>query len=268
LVTPDVVECHATLSGGEYQSSFFVDGGFYSHSQSHPSSNILYLVPGTEAKLLRDQTAPIVITEGEFKTMALCRAAEQRSPNAPRFLALGLPGVYNWRGTIGKAAGPDGARTDVKGPIPDLEWITWSGRKVVVAYDSDAVAKEAVRLARSALAAHLQSRGAVVGFLEWDPTRGKGIDDHLADVGPDAVLDETARVDFAGATWKKDLLRSQRGGSGEGRILPVFANAIAALRHAPDWSGVLAFNEFALGTTALKPGDRCVTASGSITRIG
>jgi hypothetical protein len=41
--------------------------------------------------------------------------------------------------------------------------------------------------------------------------------------------------------------------SSEGRILPVLANAIAAFRHAPEWGGVLAFNEFAFGTVALKP---------------
>ena len=39
----------------------------------------------------------------------------------------------------------------------------------------------------------------------------------------------------------------------EGRILPVLANAIAAFRHAPEWGGVLAFNEFGFGTVALKP---------------
>ena len=39
----------------------------------------------------------------------------------------------------------------------------------------------------------------------------------------------------------------------EGRILPVLANAIAAFRHSPEWGGVLAFNEFAFGTVALKP---------------
>jgi predicted P-loop ATPase len=217
-------------------------------------SNMLYIMPGTASTILQDPTVPIVISEGEFKAIALCRAAEHRAPNTPRFLPIGLPGVYNWRGTIGRAAGPDGSRTDVKGPIPDLDWITWSGRKVVIAYDSDVVAKESVRLARSALAAHLRGRGAIIGFLEWDPKRGKGIDDHLADIGPDAFVDEFAHVDFAGSAWKKDLIRSQRvGNAAAGRILPVLANAIAALRHAPEWSGVLAFNEFALGTTALKP---------------
>jgi predicted RNase H-like nuclease (RuvC/YqgF family) len=41
---------------------------------------------------------------------------------------------------------------DVKGAIPDLDWIFWAGRPVVIAYDADAVTKELVRIARSALA--------------------------------------------------------------------------------------------------------------------
>jgi hypothetical protein len=96
----------------------------------------------------------------------------------PRFLPVGVSGVYNWRGTIGKTVGPDGSRMDVKGAILDLDWIVWAGRRVVVAYDADAVTKELVRIARSALAAHLRGRGALVGFLEWDAATGKGIDDH------------------------------------------------------------------------------------------
>lgn len=39
----------------------------------------------------------------------------------------------------------------------------------------------------------------------------------------------------------------------EGRILPILANAMAASRHAPEWGGVLAFNEFGCGTVVLKP---------------
>jgi hypothetical protein len=136
---------------------------------------------------------------------------------------------------------------DVKGAIPDLDWLVWAGRRVVVAYDADAVSKEFVRIARSVLAAHLRGRGAVVGFLEWDIATGKGIDDHLAAVGPEVVLDEIAHVDFASSAWKKDLLRPNPMNGAEGRILPVLANAIAAFRHAPEWGGVLAFNEFACG---------------------
>jgi hypothetical protein len=77
---------------------------------------------------------------------------------------------------------------------------------VVIAYDADAVSKELVRIARYELAAHLRARGALVGFLEWDSSQGKGIDDHFAAVDPDAVLEALAHVDFAGGSWKRDLL--------------------------------------------------------------
>jgi predicted P-loop ATPase len=142
----------------------------------------------------------------------------------------------------------------VKGAIPDLDWIAWEDRRVLIAYDADSGIKDLVRIARSELAAHMRGRGAIVGFLEWDLEKGKGIDDHLVIVGPGAVLDEIAHVDFAGFTWKRDLIRAKPPmNTTEGRILPVLANAIAAFRHAPEWGGVLAFNEFGFGTVALKP---------------
>jgi hypothetical protein len=131
-------------------------------------SNMLYIVPGIDPRLLQDLSIPIVVTEGEFKTLALWRLAHHDSQGRPRHLPVGLSGVYNWRGTIGKTVGPDGSRLDVKGVIPDLDWIGWQGRKVVIAYDADAVTKQLVRVARSELAAHLRGRGALVGFLEWD----------------------------------------------------------------------------------------------------
>uniref|UniRef100_Q01RE0 DUF3854 domain-containing protein n=1 Tax=Solibacter usitatus (strain Ellin6076) TaxID=234267 RepID=Q01RE0_SOLUE len=129
-------------------------------------SNMLYLPPRVSQSLLGDPKLPVVITEGEFKTLALWRAAHHRALSRPRFLPLGVSGVYNWRGTIGKANASDGSRMDVKGAIHDLDWIVWAGRPVVIAYDADAVTKELVRVARSALAAHLRGRGALVGFLE------------------------------------------------------------------------------------------------------
>ena len=217
-------------------------------------SNMLYVVPGVGPALLNAPALPIIVTEGEFKTLALWRLANHGSPDRPRFLPLGVSGVYNWRGTIGKTVGPDGSRLDVKGAIRDLDWIIWDGRHVIIAYDADAVTKELVRIARSELAAHLRGRGALVGFLEWDGAKGKGIDDHLATVGPEVVLDTIAHANFASATWKKDLLRSKPPmNTTEGRILPVLANAIAALRNAPEWGGVLAFNEFGFGTVVLRP---------------
>lgn len=229
-------------------------------------SNMLYVVPGTTQSVLRNQELPILITEGEFKTIALWRLAHYGTSTPPRFVPLGVSGVYNWRGTLGKTVGPDGNRLDVKGAIPDLDWVTWAGRRVIIAYDADAVSKEIVRIARSALTAHLRARGAWVGFLEWDAARGKGIDDHLAMVGPDAVLDAISHVDYAGTAWRKDLLRSKPPmNTTEGRILPVLANAIAAFRHAPEWGGVLAFNEFGFGTVVLKPAPWGVVPNGEWT---
>jgi hypothetical protein len=216
-------------------------------------SNMLYVVPGV-GPLLGNANIPVMVTEGEFKTLALWRLANHGSPDHASLLPLGLSGVYNWRGTVGETVGPDGSRLDVKGTIPDLDWLVWQGRKVVIAYDSDVLTKDLVRIARSELAAHLRGRGALVGFLEWDVAKGKGIDDHIAIVGPDSVIDEIARVDFASSAWRKDLVRAKPPmNNTEGRILPVLANAIAAFRHAPEWGGVLAFNEFAFGTVALKP---------------
>jgi hypothetical protein len=88
--------------------------------------NMLYFARGTTEAQLRDATLPLIITEGEFKTLALWRLANWNLER-PRFLPVGVSGVYNWRGTVGKTTGPDGSRLDVKGPIPDLERIAWEG---------------------------------------------------------------------------------------------------------------------------------------------
>jgi hypothetical protein len=55
-------------------------------------SNMLYLAPGISPPCLRDPELPIIITEGEFKTLALWRLANHRSPSRPQFLPLGVSG--------------------------------------------------------------------------------------------------------------------------------------------------------------------------------
>jgi predicted P-loop ATPase len=216
--------------------------------------NMLYIVPGSAKDLLANAALPIVLTEGEFKTLALWRLATWEREHEPRLLPIGISGVFNWRGTIGKTNGPDGERIDVKGPIPDLDWITWEGRRVILAFDADVAHKDQVRFARADLARHLRGRGALVGFLEWDIDQGKGIDDHLAVTGPAPVLDALTRVHCHSFDWRKELLRAKpTTAHPSGHVFPVLANAIAALRHAPEWQGVLAFNEFELTPMALRP---------------
>jgi len=209
--------------------------------------NLAYFPPMTPAALLGDVTLPVIITEGEFKTLALWRLATHGS-DAQRFMRLGFSGVWSFRGTIGKKTSSTGERIDEKGVIADVERVTWQGRKVLIAFDADAPEKEQVRIARAQLARELRSRGATVAFFEWDIATGKGIDDHFAAVGPDVVLGEIAAIDFERREWRANLILNR---TGEPRAL--LANAITALRQSPEWEGVLAFNEFSIGVVALKP---------------
>ncbi|MGA7413376.1 MAG: virulence-associated E family protein [Bryobacteraceae bacterium] len=93
-----------------------------------------------------------------------------------------------------------------------------------------------------------------LGFVEWDLQQGKGIDDHLASIGPAPVLDALSQVHCTSFDWRKELLRAKPTTMHPGgHVFPVLANAIAALRHAPEWQGVLGFNEFELAPMTLRP---------------
>ena len=157
--------------------------------------NMAYFVPGTTPEMLSDASTMVVVTEGEFKTLALWRLAHYKSA-ALRFLPIGLGGVWNWRGVVGKTGGPNGERLDVKGVIPDLDLVFWEGRQVVIAFDADAERNELVEAALSCLARELRIRGAEVASVTWDSTKGKGIDDLLANTGPEEVLELLGTADF------------------------------------------------------------------------
>ena len=157
--------------------------------------NMIYFVPGISLDLVKAVATPVIVTEGEFKTLALWRLANHESL-APRFLPIGLGGVWNWRGTVGKTTGPNGDRRDVKGVIPDLDIVTWESRRVIIAFDADAEKNEQVEVARSLLARELRTRGAEVAFITWDIAQGKGIDDLLAKVGPEKVWELVEAADF------------------------------------------------------------------------
>ena len=157
--------------------------------------NMIYFVPGISQDLVKAVDIPVIVTEGEFKTLALSRLAKHES-TVLRFLPLGLAGVWNWRGTVGKTTGPNGGRRDVKGVIPDLNLVVWDSRRVIIAFDADADKNEQVEIARNLLARELRTRGAEVASVTWDIAKGKGIDDLLASVGPEKVLELLEGVDF------------------------------------------------------------------------
>ena len=157
--------------------------------------NLLYITPGTRPELLSDVRVPVAITEGAKKTIALHRLSTTGVPDdqPPRFLAVGLGGVWSFKGTIGKTVGADGSRRDEKGLIPDLRRIAWSGRRAYIVFDSNVHTNSKVAAARQQLTAELINLGAEVYWVNLprpDQTAGvNGVDDLLAKWGPERVLD-------------------------------------------------------------------------------
>jgi putative DNA primase/helicase len=156
--------------------------------------NLLYFAVGTDPAWLSNTQLPLVITEGEFKTIALNRLARHgiATGQLPRFLAVGLSGVWNWKGTT-RAYDAAGSRIEIKEPIADLARVVWDDRRVLILYDSDLEEKDSVRAARAMLTRELRSRAAQVSWFHWPEDRpaeakgAKGIDDLLAAIGPEKV---------------------------------------------------------------------------------
>jgi hypothetical protein len=211
------------------------DGGFKPRRKylSPPGArNRIYFHPQTELPLLSDFRVPVVIVEGEFKTLALWRLAWHGlgdTAETPAFLPIGLQGVWSWFGKVGATNDGDGSRVDVKGPVADLARLSWEDRRVVIVFDSDLEVNQSVADARTQLTRELESRGARVAWFVWPPATPdsqKGIDDYLAANGPERTLRqlakaklktkrrrpmsaaEAARGEVEGdAAWKADLLR-------------------------------------------------------------
>jgi predicted P-loop ATPase len=206
---------------------------------------LIYFPPGVTLAMLQDVTLPVIITEGEFKALALWLLANHDS-NHPRFLPIGLQGVDCWRGVIGKTTSATGERASIREMLPDLaERMTWKERRVIIAYDADVVTKAAVDRARARLTYALVKRGAAVGYLEWAIEQGKGIDDRLANIGPAPVLADIASVEFGG--WRSLLLRNE-----DGKLITCYENVALFLENSPEWAGALGYNEFTGGHVVLR----------------
>lgn len=90
---------------------------------------------------------------------------------------IGVLGVWGWRGT-----NEHGGKT----VLPDWEDIALNGREVVLAFDSDVMAKASVRGALDRLSALLKQRGARVRYLLMPDLQNGvkcGLDDWFANGG-------------------------------------------------------------------------------------
>ncbi len=147
-------------------------------------SKHLFFPPGA-GELLADTSASIIIVEAEKSVLAIMAAAER---TGRRVLAMGTGGCWGWRGRIGKTTDATGARVDEKGPLPDLNRVTWLDRDVVILFDAHAATNTSVQAARRKLAEDLAGRGARVRIAELPVEDGiNGPDDFVGQHG-DAVL--------------------------------------------------------------------------------
>jgi predicted P-loop ATPase len=222
---------------------------------SAPGQRNMIYFPLEDVADLLDIKRPVWIAEGEKKYLALRRAALEgaallngASSGKPLALTLAFPGCWGWKGQVGIATDKDGVRVAAKGVIPDLDRIAWKGREeVIILYDSNCQSNEMVRASRKGLARELESRGAIVYWVDLMPEPGiNGPDDYLARHGLRSFLDllgHTVRYD-----WRHELAMTDKG-----KVMVCFSNALTALRHAPPWNGVLAYNEFALRAEARAP---------------
>ena len=140
--------------------------------QPSETGNHIYLDPARKdwRELLADPTRPLVITEGEVKAMC---ATEHG------IACLAVGGVWSWR-------------TKVNGrgvPLPEFDQVAWSGRLVLLAWDSDTDQKPDVLAALRALTLELTTRGAKVERIKIPPADGGGkvgLDDYLVAHGAKA----------------------------------------------------------------------------------
>ncbi len=112
-------------------------------------------VPPRVRHMLADPSIPLIVTEGSRKADAAASAG---------LCCVSVSGVWSWRGT--NAVGG-------KVALPDWHDIALNGRRVVLGFDSDVIAKPPVRRALGELAAYLGAKGAKVEYLHL-PETGDG----------------------------------------------------------------------------------------------
>jgi predicted P-loop ATPase len=160
--------------------------------------------------------APIILCEGVETALSVWQATGQES-----WACLGISNI-------------------ARAPLPD-------GAAVIIARDGDEPNSKADQQIRQAITI-LRGQGRDVTVAE--PLPAMDFNDVLQSDGVDAVRMLIAATRPAAAfsnEWRKELLLNE-----DGEPRPVLANAITALRAAPEWQDVLWHDAFATTTVARK----------------
>jgi hypothetical protein len=105
----------------------------------------LYVPRTISVEALTDSTKPLIITEGQKKT--LCAVSHG-------YLAVGIAGVNSWRT---KYEGDDKTKT-----LREFDALSLKGRTIYIAFDSDVIENRGILTAETQLAEFLASKGAEV----------------------------------------------------------------------------------------------------------
>jgi hypothetical protein len=136
---------------------------------------------------LNDTSIHVAVVEAEKSALALSAFAVRSNY---KLLTIAAGGVWGFLRNSGTELQEDGSRESVSGPSPSLDLLVWSGRKVVIVFDSNVAGRPDLQKARRALAQELASRGAPV-FIATVPLRNgiNGPDDLIASEDDPAVLE-------------------------------------------------------------------------------
>lgn len=144
------------------------------YAQAPGSLNSVYMPPLLDvpwSKILQAPENFLIVTEGEFKAAASCKAG---------YPTIGLGGVDVWRSN--KRGLP---------LLPELQKIAWREREVYVIFDSDAVDNPDVIRAQASLVRMLTELGAMPYVVELPPGdegAKNGLDDFLLREGKKALV--------------------------------------------------------------------------------
>lgn len=135
------------------------------------------------AQALSDPNRPIMLTEGIKK--AGCALSQG-------YAAIALQGVCSGYRV---ERNQDGEPTGVRYLIPDISLFATPGRPIYLAFDQDEnpQTRRKVATALERLKTLLEGEGGQIHIVEWSQAQGKGLDDLVANHGPQALHDAVLR---------------------------------------------------------------------------
>jgi putative DNA primase/helicase len=164
------------------------------------TKNLLYVPPMVKAEWLKDKKKKIIVaTEGEFKALALARAASNdfTSEDLP-FIPVAISGVDNFK-TKAIETLDTGEKIQVSAGLLEFEKIEWKNTVVIVCFDSDIDEKQNVKGARSRINRFFREKKVKVFNLdfpkEFEGIPTKGIDDYLGAI--ESKYDTQTAIDAA-----------------------------------------------------------------------